>query len=45
MADIEIRQASPTAFYIKVHDTDNVAILSRQWLKSWHPLSGWPGAD
>ncbi|HAS1818595.1 TPA: D-galactarate dehydratase, partial [Enterobacter hormaechei subsp. xiangfangensis] len=25
MADIEIRQASPTAFYIKVHDTDNVA--------------------
>ena len=34
MADIEIRQASPTAFYIKVHDTDNV-----------HPLSGWPGAD
>ena len=27
MADIEIRQASPTAFYIKVHDTDNVAII------------------
>lgn len=27
MADIQIRQASPTAFYIKVHDTDNVAII------------------
>ncbi len=27
MADIEIRQASPTAFYIKLHDTDNVAII------------------
>lgn len=27
MADIEIRQKSPTAFYIKVHDTDNVAII------------------
>ncbi|EMX8932662.1 galactarate dehydratase [Enterobacter asburiae] len=27
MADIEIRQASPKAFYIKVHDTDNVAII------------------
>lgn len=27
MADIEIRQASPTAFYIKVHDTDNVAMV------------------
>lgn len=27
MADIEIRQESPTAFYIKVHDTDNVAII------------------
>ncbi|TAT62491.1 D-galactarate dehydratase, partial [Enterobacter cloacae] len=27
MADIEIRQALPTAFYIKVHDTDNVAII------------------
>ena len=27
MADIEIRQQSPTAFYIKVHDTDNVAII------------------
>jgi galactarate dehydratase len=27
MADIEIRQASPRAFYIKVHDTDNVAII------------------
>ncbi len=27
MADIEIRQTSPGAFYIKVHDTDNVAII------------------
>ena len=27
MADIEIRQESPTAFYIKVHETDNVAII------------------
>ena len=27
MADIEMREASPTAFYIKVHDTDNVAII------------------
>lgn len=27
MADIEIRQESPTAFYIKVHQTDNVAII------------------
>ncbi|MFH7928414.1 galactarate dehydratase [Enterobacter roggenkampii] len=27
MADIEIRQAPPTAFYIKVHDADNVAII------------------
>ena len=27
MANIEIRQESPTAFYIKVHDTDNVAII------------------
>ncbi|WP_414164979.1 galactarate dehydratase [Superficieibacter sp. BNK-5] len=27
MADIEIRQQSPSAFYIKVHDTDNVAII------------------
>ena len=27
MADIEIRQESPTAFYIKVHETDNGAIL------------------
>ncbi|EFB2298116.1 TPA: hypothetical protein ACU23H_004277, partial [Escherichia coli] len=26
MANIEIRQETPTAFYIKVHDTDNVAI-------------------
>ncbi|HAH6025358.1 TPA: D-galactarate dehydratase, partial [Escherichia coli] len=25
MANIEIRQETPTAFYIKVHDTDNVA--------------------
>ena len=23
MANIEIRQETPTAFYIKVHDTDN----------------------
>lgn len=46
MADIEIRQASPTAFYIKVHDTDNVAIIvNDNGLKSWHPLSGWPRAD
>ncbi len=27
MANIEIRQETPTAFYIKVHDTDNVAII------------------
>jgi galactarate dehydratase len=27
MAEIEIRRHSPTAFYIKVHDTDNVAII------------------
>lgn len=27
MADIEIRQESPTAFYIKVDETDNVAII------------------
>lgn len=27
MANIEIRQESPTAFYIKVHATDNVAII------------------
>lgn len=27
MANIEIRQETPTAFYIKVHDTDNVAIM------------------
>ncbi len=27
MADIEIRQHSPAAFYIKVNDTDNVAII------------------
>ena len=27
MAHIEIRQETPTAFYIKVHDTDNVAII------------------
>lgn len=27
MADIEIRQESPTAFYIKVHETDNVAVM------------------
>lgn len=27
MADIEIRQESPSAFYIKVHATDNVAII------------------
>lgn len=27
MADIEIRQAPPTAFYIKVHNADNVAII------------------
>ena len=27
MADIEIRQESPTAFYKKVHQTDNVAII------------------
>ncbi len=27
MADIEIRQTSPGAFYIKVHDTDNVVII------------------
>lgn len=27
MADIEIRQESSPAFYIKVHDTDNVAII------------------
>lgn len=27
MAEIEIRQQSPTAFYIKVHPTDNVAII------------------
>lgn len=28
MADIEIRRASPTAFYIKVHDTDVAIIVS-----------------
>ncbi len=27
MANIEIRQDAPKAFYIKVHDTDNVAII------------------
>ena len=27
MADIAIRQQSPTAFYIKVDPTDNVAII------------------
>ncbi|ECE6592173.1 galactarate dehydratase, partial [Salmonella enterica subsp. enterica] len=27
MANIEIRQESPSAFYIKVHETDNVAII------------------
>ncbi len=27
MANIKIRQTTPTAFYIKVHDTDNVAII------------------
>lgn len=27
MANIEIRQETPTAFYIKVLDTDNVAII------------------
>lgn len=27
MADISIRQPSPTAFYIKVDPTDNVAII------------------
>lgn len=27
MANIKIRQETPTAFYIKVHDTDNVAII------------------
>ncbi|XNM76699.1 hypothetical protein ACLK19_20940 [Escherichia coli] len=27
MANIEIRQETPTAFYVKVHDTDNVAII------------------
>lgn len=27
MANIEIRQKSPSAFYIKVHETDNVAII------------------
>ncbi len=27
MSDIEIRQQSPTAFYIKVHEADNVAII------------------
>ncbi|SIY77730.1 putative hydrolase [Shigella sonnei] len=27
MANIEIRQETPTAFYIKVHDTDNVVML------------------
>ncbi len=27
MANIEIREESPSAFYIKVHETDNVAII------------------
>ncbi|MFK3707682.1 galactarate dehydratase [Klebsiella sp. NPDC088457] len=27
MVDIEMRQKSPAAFYIKVHDSDNVAII------------------
>jgi len=27
MANIEIKQQPPGAFYIKVHDTDNVAII------------------
>ncbi|PNU97069.1 hypothetical protein, partial [Salmonella enterica] len=27
MANIEIRQESPSAFYIKVHETDNVEII------------------
>ena len=27
MANIDIRQESPSAFYIKVHETDNVAII------------------
>ncbi len=27
MANIEIRQEAPAAFYIKVHETDNVAII------------------
>ena len=27
MANIEIRQETPTAFLYKVHDTDNVAII------------------
>ncbi len=27
MANIEIRRESPSAFYIKVHETDNVAII------------------
>ena len=27
MSDIQIRQQPPTAFYIKVHDADNVAII------------------
>lgn len=27
MANIEIRQESSSAFYIKVHETDNVAII------------------
>ncbi len=30
MANIEIRQETPTAFYIKVHDTDNVAIIVKE---------------
>lgn len=27
MVNITIKNESPTAFYIKVHDTDNVAII------------------
>ena len=42
MADISIRQQSPTAFYIKVDPTDNVAIIvNDRGLKFSYKFFGW----